>query len=214
MDIGPSGKRTNVADTERGYRTQSDETFARSMAELKRALAQREPVVPPDFEFVAETPAPREEAHSPTWAGPILLFVAIATVAAAGFHAYGRLPLSSHRVEVPAPAVTVAPAMDSPPPPSSEAVLDTLPASTVEGTLPPPASPPAPVKDERPLAGGDIAELQARLKSLGFSPGAVDGIGGPMTVTALKRYQQARGLLQTGDMTAGTLSALRREAAR
>jgi peptidoglycan hydrolase-like protein with peptidoglycan-binding domain len=44
---------------------------------------------------------------------------------------------------------------------------------------------------------------------LGFYNGAVDGIWGPDTRTAVERFQQSRGLAVTGDLNAVTASALR-----
>jgi membrane-bound lytic murein transglycosylase B len=50
-----------------------------------------------------------------------------------------------------------------------------------------PASPP---KDDRPLTAHEVRELQERLKALGFDPGAIDGITGPQTSAAIRRFEQ------------------------
>lgn len=204
----------DVADTERGYRARSDEDFTRSMAELKRFLAQRAPASPPAFEFDAEAPGSREVAPGRNRFGALLLYVAIAAATAAGLYAYGRVSLSPHRVEVAAPPVAVPPPAENPPSPSSAAVMDAVPAPpAVESAPPPPSTEPPPVP-AGPLGPGEIAELQVRLRNLGFPPGAIDGVAGPLTVNALKRYQRARGRAPTGDLTTDTLADLRREPAR
>jgi N-acetylmuramoyl-L-alanine amidase len=48
------------------------------------------------------------------------------------------------------------------------------------------------------MRGDDIAELQARLNSLGFDTGKVDGIFGPDTLTGLIDFQHNRGLAEDG----------------
>jgi N-acetylmuramoyl-L-alanine amidase len=46
------------------------------------------------------------------------------------------------------------------------------------------------------LRGDDVTELQRRLNALGFDAGRVDGIFGPDTEVALRRFQRERGLEQ------------------
>jgi N-acetylmuramoyl-L-alanine amidase len=48
------------------------------------------------------------------------------------------------------------------------------------------------------MRGDDVAELQARLNSLGFDTGKVDGIFGPDTLAGLLDFQQNRGLAEDG----------------
>ena len=54
-----------------------------------------------------------------------------------------------------------------------------------------------------------IYELQDRLGALGYKPGAVDGVLGPRTVDALKKFQGDRNLAVTGNINAETIRALR-----
>lgn len=54
----------------------------------------------------------------------------------------------------------------------------------------------------------DTRTLQERLATLGFSPGAVDGLPGPRTTAAIIRFQQARGLVSDGIVGPKTLAAL------
>lgn len=46
--------------------------------------------------------------------------------------------------------------------------------------------------------GQDVAQIQARLSALGYAPGAADGEFGAMTTTAVKAFQQDRGLEADG----------------
>jgi GH24 family phage-related lysozyme (muramidase) len=54
----------------------------------------------------------------------------------------------------------------------------------------------------------DILELQTKLDALGFSPGALDDQMGPQTIAAIKRFQEARGLVVDGIAGPKTLAAL------
>jgi N-acetylmuramoyl-L-alanine amidase len=65
--------------------------------------------------------------------------------------------------------------------------------------------------DTRPaLRGDDVAELQVRLAQLGFNPGRIDGIFGPLTAGALTEFQRNCALEANGTMTKETLQALQR----
>jgi N-acetylmuramoyl-L-alanine amidase len=55
--------------------------------------------------------------------------------------------------------------------------------------------------------GDDVAQLQARLVELGFTPGKVDGIHGPMTDAALRAFQGAVGLTSDGTFGPETMRA-------
>ncbi|MGH9225034.1 MAG: peptidoglycan-binding domain-containing protein [Acidimicrobiales bacterium] len=56
--------------------------------------------------------------------------------------------------------------------------------------------------------GHEVALVQARLLSLGFDPGPVDGDFGPGTETAVRDFQQANGLEVDGVVGRQTLEAL------
>jgi hypothetical protein len=86
-------------------------------------------------------------------------------------------------------AVTATPAIQEPPTP--------LMAS------PPPAG--------RGLGNDEVREIQARLQALGHDPGPVDGLFGPQTVAAVKRYELANQLAPTGHVDLGLLERLRQE---
>jgi len=50
----------------------------------------------------------------------------------------------------------------------------------------------------RGARGPAVNALQRRLQKLGFKPGGVDGIFGPKTLAAVKRFQRAKGLVADG----------------
>lgn len=62
------------------------------------------------------------------------------------------------------------------------------------------------------LRGDDVAELQLRLSQLGFNPGRIDGIFGPLLETALTDFQRNCALNPSGTLTRATLNELKRMA--
>jgi len=48
------------------------------------------------------------------------------------------------------------------------------------------------------MRGEDVSELQSRLSSLGFDPGKVDGVFGPVTERAVLEFQHNRNLAEDG----------------
>jgi peptidoglycan hydrolase-like protein with peptidoglycan-binding domain len=61
------------------------------------------------------------------------------------------------------------------------------------------------------LSSEFIKSLQRELKRAGYDPGATDGKMGPSTRRALTRFQEAHGLVPTGDPDIPTLSKLLRQ---
>ncbi len=53
-----------------------------------------------------------------------------------------------------------------------------------------------------------IRAAQSRLKARGYHSGSVDGVMGPQTVNALRRYQAANGLSVTGKVDEETMDSL------
>jgi len=87
-------------------------------------------------------------------------------------------------------------------------------ATTPPQTRPPPAPPPPlrPQQNEPPPAideGMTSFELQERLNQLGYKVGTVDGVIGPRTTEALKKYQSDNNLPATGTLDAQTIKKLR-----
>ena len=87
----------------------------------------------------------------------------------------------------------------SPPAPGSAPAAPALPAAAASQPKAEIPSPPRPApRESRPLSGVEIAQLQGRLRTLGFNPGPADGVIGPRTVTAAREFQAAHGLTVTG----------------
>ena len=63
------------------------------------------------------------------------------------------------------------------------------------------------------LAGPDVLELQERLLSLGYGPLAPDGVYGPRTTEAVRRFQRDRGIEPDGVVGPATWEALAGEPA-
>lgn len=56
--------------------------------------------------------------------------------------------------------------------------------------------------------GSLMASVQSQLRNLGYYDGAVDGVFGPMTSNALRRYQTDYGLVITGRLDEATIQSL------
>lgn len=76
------------------------------------------------------------------------------------------------------------------------------PAEPIRPMMPPPAA-------NRPLTTEEVKEAQILLKALGFDPGGADGILGPMTIAAVKRYEPSRGWPASGEVDIRLLESLR-----
>ncbi len=60
-----------------------------------------------------------------------------------------------------------------------------------------------------PAAGGSVRAAQAELARLGYNPGPIDGVNGPRTAGAIRAFQRAQRLPETGSLTPETLGRLR-----
>jgi hypothetical protein len=63
--------------------------------------------------------------------------------------------------------------------------------------------------DDRELTWTEVHELQGRLRALRFDPGPLDGVKGPLTSAAVRRFQESQGYLVTGDVGLRTLMLVR-----
>ena len=79
-----------------------------------------------------------------------------------------------------------------------EASMTEAQASAAEAAVPEPTVVPSYPQLRRGMKGSDVAKLQARLKELGFLMGLADGDFGGQTETAVRAFQAANGLEQTG----------------
>jgi hypothetical protein len=67
--------------------------------------------------------------------------------------------------------------------------------------------------EERELTWTEVHELQVRLRALKFDPGPLDGVKGPLTSAAVRRFQESQGDRVTGDIGLRTLIRLRQATA-
>jgi hypothetical protein len=67
--------------------------------------------------------------------------------------------------------------------------------------------------DDRELTWTEVHELQARLRALKFDPGPLDGVKGPLTSAAVRRFQESQGDRATGDIGLRTLVRVRQATA-
>jgi Putative peptidoglycan binding domain len=160
----------------------------------------------------------------------LMLFAGAAVLAVHGLTVQPAEPLRPSHIQPAKAALPRAddtpekappPASESPPP-ASESTVPPPPASPAPAVTSeqPPAPPapapasqtplPAPAKSA-PLKADEIRELQGKLKALGFDPGAVDGIVGPNTLSAVRKYSEARADAGT-EATRDLLARLRSEA--
>ncbi len=99
----------------------------------------------------------------------------------------------------PSPIAVVQAATPQPSPVVAAPVVPAAPMSTV----------PTPTQSER--SPSEILEVQTRLEALGMKPGAPDGILGPQTIGAIKRYEEVNGRPLTGSIDSEILGQLRQE---
>ena len=71
-----------------------------------------------------------------------------------------------------------------------------------------PAAAPAPPPPADHLMPASVRTVQARLRTLGFYAGAVDGVWGEGTAVGLVNFQRARGLQPDGELGPATITAL------
>lgn len=64
-------------------------------------------------------------------------------------------------------------------------------------------------RHERELSRTEKIEMQERLTARGFDTGARDGVIGPNTISAIRAYQQAKGMTPDGFATASLLQTMR-----
>ena len=103
-------------------------------------------------------------------------------------------------VELPPPRQEVAEAKTAPTPAPATAATPVAPAAPAVAAVAP----------SRPLSKDEIKELQGKLGAAGFTAGPIDGVVGPQTQAALRRYAQSRSFAKP-EATQETLLRLRSE---
>lgn len=88
-------------------------------------------------------------------------------------------------------------------PPAPVPVTAPAPAPAVVTTPAPAPRAPAPLNMS-------VRDAQQRLLDKGYGPGTVDGVAGPRTAGALRRFQRDQGLMATGRLDSVTIQALGR----
>jgi N-acetylmuramoyl-L-alanine amidase len=78
-------------------------------------------------------------------------------------------------------------------------------------TVTPTRAAPAPIV---PQASVEVRDAQQRLRTLGFYEGAIDGLWGPETQSAVERFQRQQGLEATARLDNATARALRADSAQ
>lgn len=59
-------------------------------------------------------------------------------------------------------------------------------------------------------SGEEVTRIQSMLSAVGYSPGPIDGVFGPQTVSAVKGFQAAKGLMPDGIVGPNTWALLLR----
>jgi peptidoglycan hydrolase-like protein with peptidoglycan-binding domain len=77
-----------------------------------------------------------------------------------------------------------------------------------DATAPPAAPPQPPPAPAAPAGQGNLLGIQKALQKLGYDPGKLDGVMGPNTQAAVKKFQQANGLAVDGIPGAKTQAAI------
>lgn len=126
---------------------------------------------------------------------------------ASGVHVYAQADLApppAPPLPPPAAAPKPSPPPPAPPPPQAAAQPPTAP--------PPAASPPAAgFPGEEQMTEADRRRVQAKLGELGYYDGRIDGVFGPDTRAAIRRFQHEIGAPMTGTLTAAGAARLAAE---
>lgn len=156
------------------------------------------------WESDGNTPADSPPAQKRRYAGKVVIGLILMGVA----YALIASP-QPDKEAAPARPATAASTPAQAPRPAAAKADDKQIASTPIPSPAKPEPPAAPPKDDRPLLPAEVRELQERLKALGFDPGFIDGIPGPQTAAAIKRFEASASLPQQGNVDRVTLQRLR-----
>ena len=103
---------------------------------------------------------------------------------------------------------------EAPPPLPAPAKVDPIAALQPAPSAPPlvvsiAPKPSVPPPEQSKLNPPEILEVQKRLEALGMNPGAPDGVYGPLLAGAIRRYEEAKGRPQIGNVDRELLDRLR-----
>ena len=208
-NIGPANVRNPVAvlDTGRSHPSFFSRWLPAPSTETRQS-SERSQILQPEI-----SPLP-DRARL----GRILLKIAVMAALFLGGYLTGRLATPE---SAPTADVNVNQALAAPAVPEPVAPLALAPPVTV---LPEASSVPAPVSEvtasksvstpiwnTRPLTSDEVLEMQAWLKAFGFDPGPLDGLPGPQTIAAVKRYRAARQMDETEALDRSVLQQVRQQ---
>jgi hypothetical protein len=209
--------RLNVGGTPRDG-GDDEESFKRYVAGISQQIAARSnrPLVE-----VGLSPAPvpkveRDERkpYRPLAWMPVVLAAAVAAGGLYLFSSDGTAPRAARTAMAWAPPPpTAAPPVDleSTRVPQSSAVERAAPPPPPAPAMEPVAATPPAAPAAAPASADEVREAQTRLRSLGLNPGPVDGVAGPATVAAVRRYQQTKSQEPSGIIDRDLLARLRQE---
>ncbi len=103
----------------------------------------------------------------------------------------------------PTPTLQAPPAASSPSPAAAPPAAPVPPASQAQAQ-----PPPSPLVDEDRLRDAERRQVQAQLKRLGYYPGQIDGVFGPDTRAAIRRFQFELGADMNGRLTPAEIARL------
>ena len=185
-------------------RAAAQEAAERQAAEEKaKAEAAARQMAEAEARAAAQEAAKRQAAEEKAKAEAAARQMAEAEARAAAQGVTAATPPSARQptpsLPLPSPVAVVPAATPQPSPVVAAPVGTTAPVSAV-------ATP-----GESELSPSEIVEVQTSLEALGMKPGRLDGILGSRTIGAIKRYEEANGLPQTGNIYREILGRLRQQ---
>jgi hypothetical protein len=160
-----------------------------------------------------ETPAtaydPRGQRRSQMWIWPVLALAALGLLLYSFWPRRAIEPEETIAKQETRPETLVQKESIPELPPASQTEATPLPEPVKSGGDALAGDPNRPVRSARALSGPqDVRRAQEALRNQGQDPGPIDGIMGPRTRQALRQFQKANGLQQTGTLDAETRERL------
>jgi hypothetical protein len=185
------------------------DTFAQTLHAMPpsssfRAAATARSGAAPHAQATAETGSPEAQParRGRGWLVKTAFAAVIILGVAALLRSPSQVPVAESKGSATPPSTSPAPA------PAQAALPPAVSPPSVNAPLQPVMAAP-PVDDSAPLTPGEVRDLQAHLKALGFDPGDIDGIPGPQTAAAIRRFEASRSMPPTGTVDRRTLQRLK-----